>query len=89
MNIFIRPNGAAQCLYGEDINLAALGSLDIRRASHVEPDPAKAGCWIADLGPVGGPYLTGFASRSEALVAEAEWLDREMTSRPVSTVENV
>jgi hypothetical protein len=89
MNIFIRPDGAAQCLYGEDINLSALGSLEIRRASHVEPDPAKPGYWLADLGPVGGPYLTGFASRSEALAAEAAWLDREMTARPVSVVEDV
>ena len=39
----------------ESLDLAAFGSIDIRRASHVEPD--AAGQWWADLAPVGGSRL--------------------------------
>lgn len=78
MQIYVRPNGAAQCLYGEEIDLKALGVLDIKRASHVEPDATKPGEWIADLAPVGGPLFSGFTSRAEALDAEAKWLNNQM-----------
>ena len=78
MQLYIRPNGSAQCLYGEEINLKALGELDIKRASHVEPDPTIPGQWIADLSPVGGPCLRNFESRADALAAEAKWLNDKM-----------
>lgn len=83
MNIYVRPNGSAQCLYGEKIALGALGGLDIRRASHVEPDPDKPGQWYADLSPVGGPFLRGFATRAEALAAEETWLNERMRTQHV------
>lgn len=86
MELYIRPNGSAQCLYGEEINLAALGGLDIKRASHVEPDEKNPGEWIADLAPVGGPLFTGFKTRAAALVAEANWLNQQMTARVVQVV---
>ena len=35
-----------------------LGTLAIKRASHVEPD--GLGRWHADLSPVGGPFLGPF-----------------------------
>lgn len=78
MNLYFRPDGTAQCLYGEQISLSSLGSLDIKRASHVEPDPSKPGQWYADLAPVGGPYLDGFKTRAEALAAEEKWLNAKM-----------
>jgi hypothetical protein len=56
------------------IDLALLGSLSIRRASYVEPD--DNGQWWADLAPIGGPKLGPFARQSEALDAEAVWLDK-------------
>jgi hypothetical protein len=83
MNIYFRPNGTAQCLYGEKISLSALGGLDIRRASHVEPDPNKPGEWYADLSPVGGPMLDGFKTRADALAAEEEWLNARMRAQHV------
>ena len=52
--------------------LRALGRLQITRASHVEPD--LDGNWWADMGPVEGPVLGPFGSRSEALAAERGWL---------------
>lgn len=73
MLLRIDPGGNITCLYGETIELSALGSLKIRRASHVEPD--QHGIWWADLAPVGGPQLGPFALRSEALQAEQAWLE--------------
>jgi hypothetical protein len=73
MQIIIEPGGTLRCIYTEDINLAALGNPTITRASHVEPD--QQGRWQADLTPVGGPVLAGFAQRSEALAAEQAWLE--------------
>ena len=74
MNLLILPDGTARCVYGEAIDVAALGEPTVTRASHVEPD--AQGQWRADLSPVGGPTLGPFARRSDALVAETEWLDR-------------
>ena len=73
MQLRIDPDGAVHCLYDEAIDLSALGSVTIRRASHVEPD--ERGRWWADLSPVGGPTLGPFDRRSEALVAEKSWLN--------------
>ena len=74
MTIIVQPDGGLRCLYAEDIDLAAIGHLAIQRASHVEPD--ANGRWIADLSPVSGPALGPYAARSEALAAEAAWLER-------------
>jgi hypothetical protein len=73
MVLRIDPRGRVRCLYSEVLDLAALGDLSIRRASHVEPD--AEGRWLADLSPVGGPVLGPFALRSEALAAEVSWLE--------------
>jgi|APCry1669189034_1035192.scaffolds.fasta_scaffold00134_5 hypothetical protein len=89
MNLFIRPDGSVQCLYDEKIDLARVGTVDIRRASHVEPAPLDAGMWIADLAPVGGPFLGPFPTRSEALHAESSWLDAQMTLGPVTVLSQV
>lgn len=73
MHILIAPDGTARCVYGEAIDLSALGEATLTRASHVEPD--QHGRWSADLSPVSGPVLGPFARRSDALAAEARWLD--------------
>ena len=52
MQILIDTSGNARCVYGELIDLAELGSLSIRRGSHV--DPTEDGRWLADLAPVDG-----------------------------------
>ncbi len=83
MNIYVRPDGTAQCVYNEEINLSQLGTLDIRRASHVEPIANNPGKWGADLAPVGGPFLGPFDTRAAALAAEIAWLDNELTQRSV------
>lgn len=86
MNIYFRPNGSAQCLYGENIELSRLGALDIKRASHVEPDDAHPGTWYIDLSPVGGPRIDGFESRAAALTAEEKWLNTKMRAENVRVV---
>lgn len=72
MQLLLLPSGEIRCVYGEAVDLAAFGQVTIRRASHVEPD--AHGQWLVDLGPVQGPLLGPFASRSQALATEAEWL---------------
>lgn len=72
MELIIEPSGQGRCVYDELIDLAMLGPLSIRRASHIEPD--DQGRWIADLGPAGGPQLGPYCSRSVALQAEVAWL---------------
>src|SRR5262245_51440707 len=65
------------------------------RASHVEP--SGDGGWEADMRPVGGPVILdcrpgvgsepgeicGFATRDEALQAEAAWLRRNGLPLPL------
>ena len=72
MQILVEPGGIVRCLYGEAIELATLGPLQISRASHVEPTPS--GLWLADLSPLSGPVLGPFDCRSEALAAEEAWI---------------
>lgn len=74
MQIVISRTGIVKCLYGEELDLHALGRLKIQRGSHVEP--TDDGQWTADLSPVAGPVLGPFPSRSLALDAERVWLER-------------
>lgn len=74
MILTVSADGTTRCLYTEAISLPALGLVGRpERASHVEPD--EFGAWFADLSPVAGPTLGPFALRSEALAAEAEWIE--------------
>ncbi len=72
MKLVVDTKGSIRCVYGETIDLSALGRLSIQRGSHVEPD--EEGHWMADLSPVGGPLLGPFATRGEAIGAEIAWL---------------
>ena len=78
MHIVIQPDGVARAIYSEEIDLRSLGRPRIVRARHVEPD--TDGGWLADLGPVDGPVLGPFDSRSEALDAEDALLDANWLS---------
>ena len=73
MHLLIRPDGGIDCVYGEAIDLSRLGTLQIRRGSHVEP--TSDGRWTVDLSPVNGPRLGPFPLRSAALAAERQWLN--------------
>jgi hypothetical protein len=79
MQLIIDPRGKVRCLYGEAIDLTALGTVSIQRASHVEPD--QSGQWWADLALSNGPRLGPFPKRSEALQAESDWLHQHLLGR--------
>ena len=72
MELVVSVDGVARCIYDEALDLREIGRLSITRASHVEPD--RDGFWWADMGPVDGPVLGPYGSRSEALRVEREWL---------------
>lgn len=69
-DLLIQPDGSVTTLYTEVIDLAALGLLQIERASDVEPD--STGHWWAQLWE--GPKLGPFDRRSQAIQAEIDWL---------------
>jgi hypothetical protein len=79
MELVIDPYGTARCIYSEDLDLARLGEVQVRRVSHCEPD--EHGQWWADLSPVAGPTLGPFDKRSEALEAEIVWLRDHVLQR--------
>jgi hypothetical protein len=83
VNLVIEINGNVRGIYGEEIDLAALGTPQISRASHVEPD--DSGWWLADLSPVDGPLLGPFQRRSDALEAEVVWLEENWLVAAVGT----
>ena len=56
MQLIIDPVGTVRYVYDETVDLAAMGNLHVKRASHVEPN--AHGRWTADLGPVGSPTTT-------------------------------
>jgi hypothetical protein len=72
MLLLIDTRAGVRCLYTEELPLASLGTLSIRRASHVEPEDDG---WYADLSPLHGPKLGPFAKRSQALHAEEAWIE--------------
>ena len=75
MQLVVDAAGNVRCIYDEELDLRKLGQVQITRASHVEPD--ADGFWWADMGPVDGPVLGPYSSRSAALAAERRWLVRE------------
>ena len=72
MELVVDARGGVRCIYDEALDLRQIGKLQIARASHVEPD--AEGYWFADMGPVAGPVLGPYSSRSDALFAERAWL---------------
>jgi hypothetical protein len=86
MELRVEPGGVVRCLYAEAIDLAALGALSIRRASHVEPD--EQGHWWADMSPMGGALLGPLcgAPHNGPYVAKFVMWSSPANSRPVSGV---
>lgn len=80
MEIVVATTGELRCVYSDVIDLGALGQVNIRRASHVEP--GVDGKWWADLSPVSGPMLGPFDRRTEALAAELRWLEANWLIQP-------
>lgn len=74
MIVHVDPRGRLTLVYLDRLaELLEHGTATVRRASHVEPDPA--GGWTADMAPVGGPVLGPYRLRADALAAELGWLE--------------
>lgn len=72
--ITIESDGSMRFIHDDRLQeLLKEGPASIRRASHVEPDGLV---WQADMAPVGGPLLGPYETRSAALDAEVDWLQR-------------
>jgi len=82
VQLVIAPNGMVSCVYADELNLASLGALEIRRGSHVEPD--SHGNWHVSLAPVLGPELGPFSKRGLALQAEITWLEEHWLTAPAA-----
>ena len=78
-------NGTMSFVYDDALaDLCDAGDTIVNRVSHVEPYDGSGGdvfaskhagsWWTADMGPVDGPVLGPFKTRSEALAAERAWL---------------
>jgi len=74
MELLISRAGNVKAIYSEVLDLRALGSQQISRVSHVEPDPQ--GRWFAQI--IDGPVLGPFEKRSEAITAEVSWLAADL-----------
>lgn len=73
----ITPTGKIEFIHDDDMTeiVSGCGNTRIERASHVEPDTENPGTWFVSLLPVGGPIMTGFTRRSDALAAEVKWIE--------------
>lgn len=79
MELVVDAGGDVRCVYGEELDLREIRTLQITRASHVEPD--RDGFWWADMWPVDGPVLGPFAERSAALSAERAWVTERLAAQ--------
>jgi hypothetical protein len=74
IELFI-SEGVVRGIYDDALApILQLGKSRITRASHVEP--TLDGAWTADMSPINGPILGPFSSRSAALEAEREFLNK-------------
>ena len=79
LKLVVKDGGTINAIYDDALVplFDQASKVDLRRASHVEPDAALPG-WFADLTPVGGPVLRYFKTRKEALEAEVDYLNRHV-----------
>ena len=70
MHLVVTPQGDVRCIYGEEIDLRSIGSLEIRRASH------GAQVKLIDI--------TGWGQEADKQKAFAAGFDHHLT-KPVDT----
>lgn len=75
--LIVAPDGSVSGLYTEAVDLAALGPLEIRRASQVEFNP-EVQAWEAVL--PGGEVIARSPCRVEALARERATLQARLLS---------
>ena len=80
MQLTFAPDGTARCLYGEAIDLHALGHLSVTRASTIEFDTQTQRWQVRRPGEK--TVLFSHPSRGKCLAWERENLGRDATGRP-------
>ena len=68
LTLCVRPDGAIEGLHHEPLGLAALGPMDVRRASHVEYDATLQKWYVEDAAT--GQRLFADSSRADCLAWE-------------------
>ena len=74
---YISSEGSMRFIYTDEFKHLLDGSISssIKRVSHVEPVSGELK-WTADMSPINGPVLGPFDTRTEALEAEVDWLNK-------------
>ena len=75
--VFVIKDGVVTSLYTEEIDLRALGTLHVERASNVEWDDNAQG-WVVTLANGSKPLYEVFRTRDEAIAAEVEYLQAHL-----------
>lgn len=83
VSIFILSDGTVKFLYYDELKpLLGIGDVDVKRASHVDPEKTADGLkWFADLAPVNGPKLGPFETRADAITGEIDWLTEHFLNK--------
>ena len=79
MQLHIDPHGTLQCVYGEVIDLASLGPLLIRRASHVRAGRTRS---LVGRSFTDGWTAVGFVPVTESSARRRECLVGRTLARP-------
>lgn len=85
MNFIFEGTGDFRFIFDDTLSEIAqeVGSVSVKRASHVEPAEADGKVnWYADMAPVGGPFLGPYKTRADALLAERTWLVERHIPKP-------
>jgi hypothetical protein len=84
MKITVEVDGRIKFIYDDSVAevMQEVGTLEVKRASHVEFDNSD-GFWWADMSPVGGPRMGPFNLRHTALEVERVWLEENGIPRPL------
>ncbi len=77
VELLVQPDGNIRCLYTDLIDLSALGTLHVNRASHVEFNDSDQ-TWSVRLADTGEVIGKGFKTRTEALEFEVNYLNNTL-----------
>lgn len=80
LKLVIKDGGVITAIYDDALVplFDQANKVDVRRASHVEPEPGLRVGWVADMSPVGGPKLRYFKTRKDALDAEVQYINQHV-----------
>ncbi len=78
MNLYFQPDGTVTCLYSEELPLAQIGKLDIKRFTTVEPDSDSVAWVVKDMQ---GMILFSSLSKTICLAWEESYFNQTMKEK--------